>query len=142
MAMLPFCGYNMADYWQHWLDMGERGGDHMPRIFHVNWFRKNAAGKYIWPGFRENMHVLAWIVERCRGQGESVETPIGWLPTPEALGLADFGINSDDQRCLLSVDRGEWQDEVRERTEFFKLFGDRLPPRIREENEALGRRLD
>jgi phosphoenolpyruvate carboxykinase (GTP) len=142
MAMLPFCGYNMADYWQHWLDMGARGGDKMPLIFHVNWFRKNADGKYVWPGFGENMRVLKWIVDRTQGSEDSVETPIGWMPTPESLKLAELGISSDDQRCLLSAQRDEWLNEVRERAEFFKQFGDRLPPRIREENDALRRRLE
>jgi phosphoenolpyruvate carboxykinase (GTP) len=108
----------------------------------VNWFRKNADGKYVWPGFGENMRVLKWIVDRTQGSEDSVETPIGWMPTPESLKLAELGISSDDQRCLLSAQRDEWLNEVRERAEFFKQFGDRLPPRIREENDALRRRLE
>lgn len=141
MAMLPFCGYHMGDYWQHWLDMGQRGGDKMPRIFHVNWFRKDAGGNWLWPGFGENLRVLEWIAARCRDEGDAKETPIGLLPTAHALNTGGLGLSSATVDALLSVDRDQWQDEVAERSEYFIQFGDKLPSAVREENEALGRRL-
>lgn len=141
MAMLPFCGYHMGDYWQHWLEMGQRGGAQMPQIFHVNWFRKDAQGRYLWPGFSANMHVLKWIVERCQSGGEAVTTPLGYMPTPEALGLNEMGLTAEQQAELFKVDRDEWRLEVHEREKFFRQFGDRLPDGLRAENEALKQRL-
>lgn len=141
MAMLPFCGYHMGDYWQHWLDMGQRGGDKMPQIFHVNWFRKDANGKFLWPGFGENMRVLAWITERCHGEGDAVSTPLGLMPTAEALNLAGLNLNPAQQAELFKVDRDEWKLEVHEREKFFRQFGDKLPEGLRAENEALKQRL-
>ena len=141
MAMLPFCGYHMGDYWQHWLDLGRRGGDHMPQLFHVNWFRKDAAGKFFWPGFGESIRVLQWIVERCRGTGKAYETPIGWLPTPDALDLHDLDLPAESLEMLLKVNLPAWKDEVAERRAFFERFGDRLPAAMTVENEALLARL-
>ena len=141
MAMLPFCGYHMADYWQHWLDIGQTGGDKLPMIFHVNWFRKDAAGNWLWPGFRENMRVLKWIAARTRGEGDAVETPIGHLPTPEALDFAGLGISAEDGRELLNVNAQEWNAEADERAEYFKQFGEKLPAAIAAENDALRDRL-
>ncbi len=140
MAMLPFCGYNMGDYWQHWLNMGEKGGDQMPRIYHVNWFRKGAEGEWLWPGFGENMHVLAWIVDRCKGEGEAVESPIGNLPTPAALHMDELNLTPSAQEELLCVRVDEWKAEAKERDAYFKQF-DRLPAGIKEENERLKERL-
>ena len=141
MAMLPFCGYHMADYWQHWLDMGKRGGEKMPRVFHVNWFRKDSEGKFVWPGFGDNMHVLKWIVERCEGKGEAHETPIGYLPDPATMQIDNLGLDPNDVELLFSVDAEEWQEEVEAQTDYFKMFGEKLPEGIRAELEALKSRL-
>ncbi|MFQ5732504.1 MAG: phosphoenolpyruvate carboxykinase (GTP) [Planctomycetaceae bacterium] len=141
MAMLPFCGYHMADYWQHYLDVGETGGDMMPAVFHVNWFRKDDAGNWLWPGFGENLRVLAWIAARCRGEGNAVETPIGYLPTAEDLGFTELGISPEAGAALLTVDPAEWKAEAEERAEYFQQFGDRLPAAIKAENDALLERL-
>src|SRR5437016_8367873 len=123
MAMLPFCGYHMADYWRHWLDMGRRGGEKMPHIFHVNWFRKDAAGKFFWPGFGESIRVLKWIAERSRGDGAAKETPIGWVPTVEALDAADLGLAQAAVDALLRIDPDEWQAELADRGAFLARFG-------------------
>jgi phosphoenolpyruvate carboxykinase (GTP) len=142
MAMLPFCGYHMGDYWQHWLDVGAAGGDRAPRIFHVNWFRKDSEGKYLWPGFGENMNVLKWIVERCHGGGSAVETPIGYLPDPEAFGLSELGLTPEDIEALFEVNRDDWREEVAEQEDYFQMFGDKLPAGIQAELDALKTRLN
>jgi phosphoenolpyruvate carboxykinase (GTP) len=141
MAMLPFCGYHMADYWRHWITMGERGGDKMPRVFHVNWFRKNSAGRWLWPGFGENMRVLKWMVARVHGEADAIKTPVGLVPRPESLGLAELGIAGQAVEELLGVDRDAWMAEADERDRFFQRFGDKLPPEIFFENAALRFRL-
>jgi phosphoenolpyruvate carboxykinase (GTP) len=141
MAMLPFCGYHMADYWRHWLDMGRRGGDKMPRILHVNRFRKDAAGKFFWPGFGESIRVLKWIVERCHGAGAAQETPLGWVPTVSALDADDLGLQEAAVNALLRIDKDEWQAEAASREAFLKSFGDKLPAELLEENAALLSRL-
>lgn len=141
MAMLPFCGYNMGDYWQHWLNMGDKGGDKMPRIFYVNWFRKNADGKWLWPGFGENSRVLKWVVERCQGKGSVVETPIGKLPTKDSLDLSGLDISGDDLDELLSVDTQGWLNELSSIKEHYDKFGDKLPAGLKEELAALEQRL-
>jgi phosphoenolpyruvate carboxykinase (GTP) len=141
MAMLPFCGYHMADYWRHWINMGERGGKQMPRVFHVNWFRKNAAGHWLWPGFGENMRVLKWMVARVHGEVDAVKTPAGLVPHPESLRLAELGITGVAAQELLEVDRDAWMAEADTRDRFFQRFGDRLPPEILFENAALRFRL-
>jgi phosphoenolpyruvate carboxykinase (GTP) len=141
MAMLPFCGYNMADYFGHWLDMGKRLAC-PPKIFRANWFRTNEQGKFVWPGFGENLRVLRWIVERCQGQGDSIDSPIGHLPTPDALGSDDLGISSDEWQTLLGVDAAGWLDAARRQTEFFERFGSRLPPALWDEQAALIARLE
>ena len=141
MSMLPFCGYHMADYWQHWLDVGARGGDKMPAVFHVNWFRKDAEGNWLWPGFGENIRVLKWIVDRVHGSGEAVETPIGFLPTPQAVGFDELGIDEEVGEALLSVDRDEWLSEAAEREEYLNGFGKKLPAVLGAENSELISRL-
>lgn len=141
MAMLPFCGYHMCDYWRHWLELGRIGGSKMPAVFHVNWFRKDAAGKWLWPGFGANMRVLQWIVARCRGSGEAVPTPIGWVPTAEALDLTGLNLSQRAVEQLLAVRPDEWRAEAAERTQFLERFGPALPAALRTENEALDRRL-
>jgi phosphoenolpyruvate carboxykinase (GTP) len=140
MAMLPFCGYNMADYFGHWLKMG-RNIPHPPKIFHVNWFRKGADGKFLWPGYGENARVLKWMLERIEGKAGATETPIGAVPTPTAITLDGLNIPRETMHELLRVDAADWAKEHGETGEFFKKFGDRLPEEIREEHNRLGERL-
>ncbi len=141
MAMLPFCGYSMGDYFQHWLEMGRRI-PHPPKIFHVNWFRKGANGKFLWPGFGENVRVLKWILERVEGKGQAEETAIGFVPTAKALTLDGLDISPANMEELLRVDAGDWQKEAEEIGTYFKKFGDRLPPELREEQTRLTERLN
>jgi phosphoenolpyruvate carboxykinase (GTP) len=140
MAMLPFCGYNMADYWAHWLTMGRRI-PHPPKIFHVNWFRKGADGKFLWPGFGENVRVLKWILERVEGRGKAVETPIGFVPAEDALTLDGLNITRDTLRALLNVDPADYAADLEDSKKFFDQFGAHLPPEMRDEHEALSQRL-
>ena len=141
MAMLPFCGYHMADYWQHWLEVGERGGDKMPGVFYVNWFRQDGEGNWLWPGFGENIRVLAWIVDRVGGGGDAVDSPIGWLPTPEAIGFDELGLTPEAAQALLEVNLQEWLDEANERSVYLASFGEKLPAAIDQENQSLMERL-
>ena len=141
MAMLPFCGYNMADYFRHWLEMGKRI-PHPPKIFHVNWFRKGADGKFLWPGFGENVRVLKWILERVEGRGRARETPIGFVPTRNALTLDGLNVSPKAVDELLQVDPEDWEQELVDSKEFFQKFGERLPREIREEHEKLSERLE
>jgi phosphoenolpyruvate carboxykinase (GTP) len=140
MAMLPFCGYNMGDYFSHWLEMG-RNIPHPPKIFHVNWFRKGADGKFLWPGYGENARVLKWMLERIEGKAAATETPIGAVPAPNAITLDGLNISRETMHELLRVDAADWAKEHSESGEFFKKFGDRLPEEIREEHNRLGERL-
>ncbi len=141
MAMLPFCGYNMADYWSHWLAIGKRL-DHPPVVFHVNWFRRDADDTFLWPGFGENVRVLMWMLGRIRGTAGARETPIGHVPTPDSLHLEGLDLAPRTVEQLLHVDKWDWLSEWAEQGRFFEQFGDRLPPAIREEHEALRARLD
>ncbi len=141
MAMLPFCGYNMADYFRHWLEMGKRI-PHPPKIFHVNWFRKGADGRFLWPGFGDNVRVLKWILERVEGRGSSQETPIGHVPTRSALTLDGLNIATGTVEELLRVDPEDWEQELVDSKEFFQKFGERLPREIRDEHEKLSGRLE
>jgi phosphoenolpyruvate carboxykinase (GTP) len=129
MAMLPFCGYNMGDYFAHWLRVG-RGLANPPRIFHVNWFRTDERGRFLWPGFGENLRVLLWIVDRVKGKSAATETPIGLVPTESALRWDGLGLDPAARRTLLGVDRAEWAAEVPEIRAFFERFGPRLPPEM------------
>ncbi len=140
MAMLPFCGYNMADYFGHWLDMGKRI-PHPPKIFHVNWFRKGADGKFLWPGYGENVRVLKWILERVEGRGAAQETPIGHVPAQRALTLDGMNISPETVTDLLRVDAEDWEQELADTKEFFQKFGDRLPSELRDEHDKLAQRL-
>ena len=141
MAMLPFCGYNMGDYWAHWLKMGERGGEKAPKIFHVNWFRRDANNKFLWPGFGENLRVLQWILERVKGRGKAVETAIGTIPSSDAIDTSGLSLAAGGMDQLLSIDRVAWREETRGIQEFFGKFGDRLPAAMREQLELLKKRL-
>ena len=140
MAMLPFCGYNMGDYFAHWLRMGERL-PHPPLIFHVNWFRTDESGRFLWPGFGENVRVLKWIVERVQGKADGVETPIGFVPAPGSLDLEGLNLPAETMEELLRVDRDAWQQELAEQQRFFEQFGERLPQEIWQEHAALAARL-
>ncbi len=141
-AMLPFCGYNMADYWAHWLSFEERmEASKLPKIFYVNWFRKSPDGRYLWPGYGENSRVLEWIFERCAGGGEAVETAIGYVPAPGAIPLDGLEISGDDLEELLRVDRTEWLSELPAIEEHYASFDDHLPPELASQLEALRRRL-
>jgi phosphoenolpyruvate carboxykinase (GTP) len=142
MAMLPFCGYNMADYFGHWLSMSGRvDPSRLPKIFYVNWFRKDAAGRWLWPGFGENSRVLEWVFERCAGTGAAVETPIGLLPAAGAIPTDGLDVSASDMDELLRVDVDEWRHELPSIEEHYAVFGDRLPSVLRDELEALRKRL-
>lgn len=141
-AMLPFCGYNMGDYFAHWLSMTSRtDGSNLPKIFHVNWFRKNAEGKWLWPGFGENSRVLKWVFERVSGQGKATKTPIGWLPTEDALDLSGLSLPPTYLKELLTIDQQAWLKETEELKSYFTLFEDHLPKGISSELTALQQRL-
>jgi len=141
MAMLPFCGYNMADYWTHWLTMGRRSVATPPLIFRVNWFRKDDNGKFIWPGYSENMRALKWIVERCLGRAPGVESPLGWVPPYEALNWEGLKFPKERYYEIMNIDRERVQEEALEQEEFFRKFGDRLPKEMVLERELLLSRL-
>ncbi|MGA9541346.1 MAG: phosphoenolpyruvate carboxykinase (GTP) [Methyloceanibacter sp.] len=141
MAMLPFCGYHMGDYFAHWLKVGEKGGDKMPKIFYVNWFRKSPEGKFLWPGFAENSRVLKWIFERCNGTADAVDTPIGKVPADGALDTKGLDVDDDDMKELLRVDTEGWKAEIPLIKEHYQSFGDKLPSGLKEELGALEKRL-
>ena len=140
MAMLPFCGYHMGDYFRHWLKM-QRQLTETPRIFHVNWFRKDGDGKFLWPGFRENMRVLKWIVDRARGRALARETPIGWMPRYEDIEWAGMDFSTEKFEELQHFDRAAWRAEVIGHEELFIDLHDHLPPEIVYERELLICRL-
>ncbi|MDQ3757338.1 MAG: phosphoenolpyruvate carboxykinase (GTP) [Actinomycetota bacterium] len=141
-AMLPFCGYNMADYFAHWLSIGERtDADKLPRIFYVNWFRKDDNGKWLWPGYGENSRVLEWVFERCAGRGEAAETAIGFVPAPGAISTEGLDVPAEDMAELLRVDVEEWRAEIPSIQEHFAQFGDHLPDTLTDELQALEKRL-
>ena len=142
MAMLPFCGYNMADYWGHWLKMGEQGGNKMPALYYVNWFRKNEAGKFIWPGFGENARVLKWIFERCDGTAEAIETAIGNMPTLDGIDFEGLDIAEQDIANLLRVDVDGWLAELPDIESYYATFGERLPAALKVQIATLKRRLE
>lgn len=141
MAMLPFCGYHMGDYFQHWLDMGKEITQ-PPLIFGVNWFRRDSTGEFLWPGFGENMRVLRWIIERCEGEGSAVKSAVGWLPHRDGFDLDELeGVDARRFDLLLRVDRTEWERELEAQGELFDLLGDRFPAELAAERENLRARL-
>jgi phosphoenolpyruvate carboxykinase (GTP) len=140
-AMLPFCGYHMADYFSHWLATGRRQGARLPKIFMVNWFRKDDGGKFIWPGFGENSRVLAWIFRRCDGEADAVETPIGLVPAPGAIETEGLDLSAAEMEQLLDVDPEEWRVQLPQVHQHFASFGDALPEELRRQLEALERRV-
>jgi len=140
MAMLPFCGYNMGDYFRHWINM-QRNLSETPRIFHVNWFRKDKDGKFMWPGFGENMRVLKWIIDRCEQTGGALKSPIGWLPSPHDLDLAELDI---DHKCvaeILGIDHEEWAKELTEHKIFFDSLGGVVPKQLLDQRERVAARF-
>ena len=142
-AMLPFCGYNMGDYFAHWLSMaGKTDPSKLPRLYFVNWFRKNEDGQFVWPGFGDNARVLKWIAERLDGEAEAVDTPVGRVPTREALDLSGLSLSDADLSTLLDVDADVWAEEASLIPDFYAQFGDRLPPRLWAQHEALTARIE
>ena len=142
MAMLPFCGYNMADYWQHWITMGKQDGAKLPGIYYVNWFRKDHEGSFIWPGFGENSRVLEWIFNRCEGTAEAVETPIGRLPTLDGLDFSGLDLSQEEIATLLKVDVEGWMSEIPLIEEYYKSFGDHVPSELWQELQLLKEQLE
>ncbi|MBN1173665.1 MAG: phosphoenolpyruvate carboxykinase (GTP), partial [Micromonosporaceae bacterium] len=146
MAMLPFIGYNAGDYFQHWIDMakGPRDGSvaaNLPRVFYVNWFRKDAEGRFIWPGYGDNSRVLKWIIDRVEGTADAIDTPIGRVPTIDSLDTTGLDITKQDLVEALNVDAAEWAAEIPQIVEWFAKFGDRLPAQLGAELETLKTRL-
>ena len=141
MAMLPFCGYHMGDYFAHWLEMGERLGDKAPKIFNVNWFRTDKDGNFLWPGYGDNMRVLNWIIDRCEGKVNAQETAIGYLPYPQDIDRTDLDLDAATLEGILDVDKAAWEKEAAEITEHYKKFGDRLPAALADQLAGLKARL-
>jgi phosphoenolpyruvate carboxykinase (GTP) len=140
MAMLAFCGYNMGDYFAHWLDVG-RTVPSPPKVFRVNWFRRGTDGKLLWPGFGENLRVLKWIFERCDGRGQGRETPIGIVPTPDALDLSGLNISDQALEELMMVEPHEWTDASVDQATYFASLGPRVPREMMEEQERMAEAL-
>ena len=139
MAMLPFCGYHMADYFRHWLQIGRRDGAKLPRIFYVNWFRRSEDGNFLWPGYGENSRVLAWIFRRCQGRADAVDTAIGLLPPVGDGGINTDGLDISDEamRHLLDVDIDGWKDQLPQMHEHYAEFGEKLPAELHSQLETL-----
>ena len=142
MAMLPFCGYNMADYWQHWFDMGAKLGDKAPKIFNVNWFRTDDEGNFIWPGYGDNLRVLDWILKRCEGKVDAQETAIGFVPNAEDINLEGIDFSVEQLKNILNVDKDLWKDEISGITEFYAKFGDKLPEEMKAQFDGFKARLN
>jgi phosphoenolpyruvate carboxykinase (GTP) len=140
MAMLPFCGYNMGDYFAHWLTFQRRLA-RPPRVFHVNWFRTDEDGRFLWPGFGDNIRVLKWILERVDGGPSAIQTPIGHIPRQDALDLSGLDISPERVSKLLAVDAAAWRDEAKRSIEFLGTFGPRLPPALIAEHRSLVDRI-
>jgi len=141
MAMKPFCGYNFADYWQHWLSFSKRT-DKLPKIFHVNWFRQDKQGEFLWPGFGENLRVLQWIIARCNNQISAQETPIGYLPGSGDIDIDDLNISDSAWQSLTSIDHDQWRQEMREFGQYLDGFGERLPQELTVQHQQVCRALD
>jgi phosphoenolpyruvate carboxykinase (GTP) len=141
MAMLPFCGYNMADYFGHWLKVAERDGAKLPKVFLVNWFRKDDEGNFVWPGFGENIRVLEWIFRRVDGEGEAVDTAIGRVPAEGEIDVDGLPISAEEMKLLLEVDPDAVSSQLPQVEEHLARFGDRLPDELQGQLEALKQRL-
>jgi phosphoenolpyruvate carboxykinase (GTP) len=142
MAMLPFCGYNMADYWGHWLNTGKQAGAQLPKIYYVNWFRKDDDGKFMWPGFGENSRVLEWVFKRCNGDADAIETPIGNLPTLEAINFDGLDLSEQQKAQLLRVEIDGWLSEIPLIEDYYDQYGDHVPAELRQEVAELKARLE
>ena len=142
MAMLPFCGYNMADYWGHWINIGKKEGADLPRIYYVNWFRKDEDGNFIWPGFGENSRILQWVFERCEDNADALETPIGNLPTIDGLQLDGLNLTEDQIAQLLRVDVDGWLAEIPQIEAYYASYEGRTPPELLSELADLKERLE
>jgi phosphoenolpyruvate carboxykinase (GTP) len=142
-AMLPFCGYNMGDYFAHWLKIGADAADPsaLPKLFWVNWFRRSEDGSFLWPGFGDNVRVLKWVLERVDGQGSSIDTPIGRVPAPDALDTEGLPIDPNLLSELLTVDGESWSEELPQLQAHYDLIGERLPPHLRDQLAILEKRL-
>jgi phosphoenolpyruvate carboxykinase (GTP) len=140
-AMLPFCGYNMGDYFGHWLEIGKADAGKLPKLFWVNWFRKDADGSFLWPGFGDNSRVLKWVLERVNGEGSAVDTPIGRVPTPDAIDLSGLSLDANTMAELVSVDVESWRQEVPQIEQHYAHIGERLPDELRDELRELEKRL-
>ena len=137
MAMLPFCGYHMGDYFKHWIEMGQKLGDKAPKIFNVNWFRLDENGNFIWPGFGDNLRVLEWIIKRCEGEVDAQETAIGYVPYAEDINLEGLDFSIDTLKSILEVNNDQWSKEAEGIEEFYKKFGDKLPKELRDQLDTL-----
>ena len=142
MAMLPFCGYHMGDYFAHWLKVGETKGAQMPKIYYVNWFRKDDQGKFMWPGYGENSRVLKWVFERCDGKADAVTTPIGNLPTADALDTEGLKLSGDALKTLLKVGIEAFKSELPSIKKHYEKFGAKLPDGLKQELKDLENRLN
>jgi phosphoenolpyruvate carboxykinase (GTP) len=141
-AMLPFCGYNMGDYFAHWLEIGEAtDADKLPKLFWVNWFRKGEDGKFLWPGFGDNSRVVKWVLDRVAGRGEAVDTPIGLVPAVGALDVAGLDVDDATMAKLLAVDAEGWRQEISQLEEHYASIGERLPDELKDELRELEKRL-
>lgn len=136
MAMKPFCGYNFADYWAHWLSFGQRT-ETLPQIFHVNWFRQDEDGQFLWPGFGENLRVLQWIIQRCKGEVQAKESAIGFLPEHDGVDIADLNLDADVWAQLISINDEQWRQEMSEFGEYLDSFGDRLPSGLKDQHQQV-----
>ena len=141
MAMLPFCGYNMADYWSHWINMGKKDKDFLPKIFYVNWFRKDGEGNFVWPGFGENSRVLKWIFDRIEGKASAIETPIGNLPSPNSIDLEGLNLSERDLDNLLKVEIDGWLEEIPLIRDYYSSYGDKVPKELENELKVLTQKL-
>ena len=143
MAMLPFCGYNMGDYWKHWIEIGETlDPEKAPKIFNVNWFRKDDEGNFMWPGFGDNLRVLDWIIDRCEGKVDAVETAIGYLPKADDINLEGLDMTKEDLEKILDVDKDAWKKELEGVEELYAKFGDALPEELEAELQTVKKNLD
>jgi phosphoenolpyruvate carboxykinase (GTP) len=140
MAMKPFCGYNFADYFSHWLSF-DKPGAKLPKIFHVNWFRKDADGKFMWPGYGENLRVLEWIIRRVEGTARGIDTPIGTLPAPGGINLEGLALGQATERALFEVDTEAWATEMKDIASYLDGFGERLPRALGDEQRRMAAAL-
>src|SRR5205085_10832481 len=140
MAMLPFCGYNIGDYFRHWMDIGKRLTN-PPLIFNVNWFRKGQNGKFLWPGFGDNMRVLKWVIDRCEGVGHAVNSPIGWIPGIHDLDLADLNIDHNCVDEILEIDHDQWQKELEQHQKFYESLGGVVPQELEAQRKLVAERF-